>query len=147
MFKILCWRQRAYKSTYCVIPFIYNSDNTKWYVVTEGRLEVALGTKWLGWGGNERWQRSTRNWGHDWHDCYPDQWWFQKCVKVLDAQLCPTLYDPMDCSLPVSSAHEILQVRILEWIAFLFSRGFSQPGNETQVSCIMGRFFTIWATR
>ena len=88
--------------------------NTKWYVVTEGSLGVALGTRWLGWGGNEGWQRNTRNWGHDWHDCYPDWWWFQEYVKVLDAQSCPTLYDPMDCSLPVSSAHEILQVRIKE---------------------------------
>ena len=39
------------------------------------------------------------------------------CVCVLDAQSCPTLSDPMDCSLPGSSVHEILQARILEWIA------------------------------
>ena len=39
------------------------------------------------------------------------------------AQSCQTLCDPMDCSLPSSSVHGILQVRILEWVAITFSRG------------------------
>ena len=43
--------------------------------------------------------------------------------------------------------HGILQARILEWVAFPFSRGSSQPRDQTQVSCIVGRFFTVWATR
>ena len=43
--------------------------------------------------------------------------------------------------------HGILQARILEWIAFPFSRGSSQPRDGTQVSHIAGRFFTSWATR
>ena len=43
--------------------------------------------------------------------------------------------------------HGILQARILEWVAFPFSRGPSQARDQTQVSCIAGRFFTIWATR
>ena len=43
--------------------------------------------------------------------------------------------------------HGILQARILEWVAFPFSRGSSQPRNRTQISCIAGRFFTSWATR
>ena len=46
--------------------------------------------------------------------------------------------DPMDCSLPDSSVHGILQARILEWIAISFSRGFSWPRNWTWVSCIAG---------
>ena len=46
-------------------------------------------------------------------------------VKVLVAQLCPTLCEPMDCSPPVSLKHGILQARILEWIAIHFSRGCS----------------------
>ena len=50
-------------------------------------------------------------------------------VKVLVAQSFPTLCDPMD-SLPVSSVHGILQVRILEWVAVPFSRGSSNPGME-----------------
>ena len=53
----------------------------------------------------------------------------------------------MDCSPPGSSIHGILQARILEWVAFPFSRGSSQPRNQTGVSCIAGRFFTVWATR
>ena len=44
------------------------------------------------------------------------------------------------------TVHGILQARILEWVAFLFSRGSSQPRNRTQVSCIVGGFFTSWAT-
>ena len=44
------------------------------------------------------------------------------------------------------AAHGILQARILEWVAFPFSRESSQPRDQTQVSCIAGRFFTIWAT-
>ena len=63
-------------------------------------------------------------------------------MKVLVPQSCLTLYDPMDCSPPVSSVHGILQARILEWVAILFSRGFSQPRDRTLVSCTGGRFFT-----
>ena len=53
-----------------------------------------------------------------------------------------TLCDPMDCSPPGSSAHGILQARILAWVAISFSRGSTQPMNRTWVSCIAGRFFT-----
>ena len=62
-------------------------------------------------------------------------------VKVKVNQLCPTLCDPMDC------VHGILQARILEWVAFPFSRGYSQARDQTQVSHIAGGFFTSWATR
>ena len=50
--------------------------------------------------------------------------WYGK-VKVLVAQSCPTLCDPMDCSQPDSSVHGILQVSILEWVAISFFRGTS----------------------
>ena len=63
------------------------------------------------------------------------------------AQSCPTLCDPMDCKLPASSVRGIFQARVLEWVAISFSRGSSQPRDQTQVSCIAGRCFTIWATR
>ena len=49
-------------------------------------------------------------------------------------QLYPTLCNPMDCSLPGSSVHRILQSRILQWVAIPFSRGFSWPRDWTQVS-------------
>ena len=51
---------------------------------------------------------------------------------------------PMECSLPV---HGILQTRILEWLAISFPRRSSWPKGWSQVSCIAGGFFTIWATR
>ena len=63
------------------------------------------------------------------------------------AQSCPTLCDPMDCSLPGSSVHGILQARVLEWVAISFSRRSPQPRDRPRVSHIMGRCFTIWATR
>ena len=62
------------------------------------------------------------------------------------AQSYPTLCDPTDCSLLGFSAHGILQARILEWIAITFPRRSSQPSDQTLVSCISGRFFTIWGT-
>ena len=68
-------------------------------------------------------------------------------MKVLVAWFCPTLCDPMDYSLPGSSRHGLLQARILEWVAISFSRRSLQPRDWTQVSCVAGRFFTIWATR
>ena len=69
------------------------------------------------------------------------------CVYVCEvkwsevAQLCPTLCDPMDSSLPGSAVHGIFQTRILEWAAISFSRGSSQPRNRTWVSCIADRRF------
>ena len=63
------------------------------------------------------------------------------------AQSCPTLCNPMDCSLPLSSIHGIFQARVLEWVAISFSRGPSQLRDRTWVSHIVGRRFTIWATR
>ena len=58
-------------------------------------------------------------------------------VKVKVAQLCPTLCDPMDYTV-----HGIFQDKILEWVAFPFSRGSSQPRDQTQVSHIAGRLVT-----
>ena len=63
-------------------------------------------------------------------------------VKVLVTQSCPALCDPMDCSLPGSAVRGILQARILEWVAISFSRGSSQPRDQTWVSRTAGRFFT-----
>ena len=71
-------------------------------------------------------------------------------VLVLVAQSCLTLCDPMDCmdcSLSGSSVHGILQARILEWVSISFSRGSSKARDRAWVSCIISRFFTVWATR
>ena len=59
---------------------------------------------------------------------------------VLVTQSCLTLCDPMDCSLPGSSVHGILQARVLEWVAIPFSRGSSPPRDQTRVSYLTGRF-------
>ena len=67
------------------------------------------------------------------------------CAKSF--QLCLTLWDPMDCSSPCSSVHCTFQARILEWVAIPFSKGSFWPRDQIQVSCIAGKFFTIWATR
>ena len=50
-------------------------------------------------------------------------------------QLCPNLCNPMDCSSPGSSVHEISQTRILEWVASSFSRWPSWPKDQTRISC------------
>ena len=68
---------------------------------------------------------------------------FTRCQSVTPAnemkvaQSYPTLCNPMDYTV-----HRILQARIMEWVAFPFSRGSSQPRDRTQVSRIAGGFFT-----
>ena len=60
------------------------------------------------------------------------------CYCYLFTKSCPTLCHPMDYSPPGFSVHGISQARILEWVAISFSRGSSQPGEWTQVSCFAG---------
>ena len=79
------------------------------------------------------------------YSVFPPPFTERKKVKVV--QSCLTLCDPMDCSLPGSCVHGILQARILKWVAVPFSRRSSQPRDQTQVFRIAGKFFTIWATR
>ena len=63
------------------------------------------------------------------------------CACSVDKS-CPTLCDPVDCNLPGSSVHGILQARTLEWVAISPSRGSSRPRDRAQASHIAGRFFT-----
>ena len=81
--------------------------------------------------------------------CACGQLWYpwQKKVKSEVTQSCSTLWDPTDCSLPGSSIHGIFQARILEWVAISFSRRSSLLRDWTWVSHIVGRCFTVWATR
>ena len=59
------------------------------------------------------------------------------CVRACSVtQLCPTVCNPMDYSLPDSSIHGIFQARILEWVTISYSRGSSQHMDQTQVSCV-----------
>ena len=62
-------------------------------------------------------------------------------------QLCPTVCNPMDCSLPGSSTHGIFQARTLKWVASSFSRGSSWPRDQTWVSFSLQADSTVWATR
>ena len=64
------------------------------------------------------------------------------CPESEVAQLCPTLCDPVDCSLPHSSNHRIFQARVLDRVAISFSRGSSQPRDQTP-GLIVGRCFTV----
>ena len=66
---------------------------------------------------------------------------------MLVAQSCPALCNPLDCSLPGPSVHGILQARILEWVAIVFSRGSSQPRDGTRISYIGRWMLCHWATR
>ena len=80
------------------------------------------------------------------HSSSSSPWRFQRGLcydcEVKVTQSCLTLCNPMDYIV-----HEILQARILEWVAFPFSRGSSQHRDQTQVSHIAGGFFTSWATK
>ena len=69
------------------------------------------------------------------------------CVCGLIIQSRPTLCDATNYSPPGSSVHGILQARIWEWVVMPSSRGSSQLRDWTQVSCIAGGYFTIWANR
>ena len=63
--------------------------------------------------------------------------WLESKSESEVTQSCPTLCDPVDCSLPGFSVHGILQARILEWVAISFSRGSSSPRDRTRVSHIL----------
>ena len=73
-------------------------------------------------------------------EAFPTSFAVVKWVKVARSSL--TLCDPMGYTV-----HGILQARILQWVAFLFFRGSSQPRDRTLISSIAGGFFTSWATR
>ena len=58
------------------------------------------------------------------------------CLCAKSLQLCPTLFDPVECNLPGSSLHGVLQARLLEWVATPFFRGSSPPRDRTHVSYV-----------
>ena len=65
-----------------------------------------------------------------------------QCLSDLVTQSCPTL-----CNLMDYTVHGLLQTVMLEWVAFPFSRGSSQPRDQTQIFHMAGGFFTSWASR
>ena len=116
---------------------------------SRGALLLSKGLHWL----KLRWSLTLSgcyHWGH-FKECKASssggyvKWSMIKESEVT--QSCLTLCDLMDCSLPRSSICGIFQARILEWAATAFSRRSSWPSDWTQVSHIVGRRFTVWATR
>ena len=69
------------------------------------------------------------------------------CCESRSCSVMSDSWQPHDCSLLGSSVHGILQARVPEWLAIPFSRASSWPRDWTHVSCIAGRFFTVWITR
>ena len=84
-------------------------------------------------------------WWMGFYSGWNGQMLYSKWSEVI--QSCLTLWDPMDCSLPVFSIHGIFLARVPEWVAISFSRGSSRPRDQTWVFRIRGRCFTFWATR
>ena len=121
-----------------------------WFLATNlMAMNMELGRavhNWLLWG-HVNWLQDTTVWVPSeqkikllvW-DPLDFSFALSSCVKVI--QSCPTLCNAMDYAV-----HGILQARLLEWVAFPFSKGSSQPRDQTQVSHIAGGFFTNWATR
>ena len=151
----------------CFLWIIYNLSNTqlrnryvyKW--VSMNKLPLLL--KYYAHGWMDEWRGGWRNGDINNQDkkkiySWNEQGFFWESNFIIlrtssevkwseVAQSCPTLCDPMDCSLPGSSVHGIFQAIVLEWIAISFSRGSSQPRGQTRVSRIVDWRFTIWATR
>ena len=67
------------------------------------------------------------------HTCVYKCIYVYACIHAKSLQSCLTLCDPMDCSLPSSSVHGILQARVLEWVAVPVSRGSSRPRDQTLI--------------
>ena len=91
---------------------------------------------------SQLWHKGTLEGRHN----EPSYQWDPMSVCLV-AQLCPTLCDPMDCSLPGFSIRGILQARVLEWVTISFSRGSFLPRNQIRVSCFGRRRSNLWATR
>ena len=97
----------------------------------------------------------SQTWLSDFHFTSHLCEWTMRKLKLIPSEVkwseasqsCLTLCNPMDCSLSCSSVHGIFQARVLERVAFAFSRRSSRPKDWTRVSHIVGRRFTIWATR
>ena len=120
-------------------------DREAWHAVIHGvakiRTWLSDWTELMGW--KRKWEIKD-----DYKGFYLSNHRTEKKESESEvAQLCPTLSDPMDCSLPRSSIHGIFQARVLERVSISFSRGSSRPRDRTRVSSSVGRRFTVWATR
>ena len=128
--------QTIYPSWFCslvlgVYPPLSPRDHT---------VYILFGNYDLSWDSLD--ERDFCNLKFFWHDLWKSE--SVSCSFVSESfvpQWTVALY-PM-----APLTHEILQARILEWVAISFSRGSSQPSDGTRVSCVAGGWFTCWATR
>ena len=109
------------------VPFFWNFKKKK-------KKELFL---WkLNYSGKTLWRRPLKKKGSEEFTTY--------CKAVSHSVVSNSLHP---CGLPGASLHGFLQAKILEWVAIPFSRGSFSPRDWTRVSCIAGRFFTVWASR
>ena len=93
-----------------------------------------LGMKGLGESLSVLLYQSRAGGPHESMTCIQAYKYLLCCAKL--PQSCASLFDPMDCSPQSSSAHGILQERILQWVAMPSSRGFSRPKDQTRISYV-----------
>ena len=132
-------RRRKWQSTPVLLPGKSHGQSNLVGYSPWGRKELDT-TEWLHFLGNCKLKQGDAIT----HLLWVSEWVSEWASKVT--QSCLTLCDPMGSSLPGSLVHGILQARILKWVAISFSKGSSQPRDQTQVSCIVDRRFTVWAT-
>ena len=116
-----------------------DSSCSKWVYtswVLFSRRVITLGSEWTS-------QKSI----HFFSEILENKHWELLRQWKSSHSVLPDPFHPTDCGPPGSSVHGMLQARILEWDAIAFSRGSSQPRDQTQVSLTAGTFFTVWATR
>ena len=141
--RIILWSEPHYTFSF---PLFYLHKNTWWKLIVDTYREHLTMTQAFK-------ENSYSNFvASDISFCFKSRGW--KILKDINGGGCYclvtkshlTLCDPMDCSPPGFSAYGISQARILEWVAIPFYSWSSQPRDWTCISCIIGRFFTNWAT-
>ena len=103
---------------------------------------VTKGRTWLSDFDFDFWFSNTETYWEINSNSISTFWVFPICCCGSVAKSCPILFSAVDCILPGSSVHRILQARILKWVTMPSSRGSSQCRDQTHVSCIAGGFFT-----
>ena len=121
------------------------------FVICTYHYHYFVNILYIGNTHSEIFNQDCQQWQYSLNDTflYLDPWKINYAfiqLWIYIENIIKTLCDPMDCHLPGSPVHGILQTKIVEWIAYPFSRASSQCRDRTQVSCIAGGFFTVWTT-